>query len=98
MQPLAIATYDHWTTDGLSPSQRETGPANPTGVSHVARDMNDDGNEIANHRVGLKRQDLSTQKTTQEMDHLLANASTASQSPAAPMFQAIFRVTSQTGA
>ena len=97
MQPLAIATYDHWTTDGLSPSQRQTEPAYPTGVSHFARDMNDDGNEIANHRVGLKRQDLSTQKTKQEMDQVLASASQASESPAAPLFQAIFRVTSQIG-
>ena len=59
--------------------------------------MNDDGNEIANHRVGLKRQDLSTQKTKQEMDQVLASANQASESPAAPLFQAIFRVTSQIG-
>ena len=97
MQPLAIVPYDQWTTDALSPSQRQTEPAYPTGVSHFARDMNDDGNEIANHRVGLKRQDLSTQKTKQEMDQVLASASQASESPAAPLFQAIFRVTSQIG-
>lgn len=60
--------------------------------------MNDDGNEIADHRVGLKRQDLSAQETKQEMDQVLASASQASESPAAPLFQAIFRVTSPTGA